>query len=324
MKVLVTGGAGYVGSHIARALGRARHDVSLLDDLSRGHRAFVARLGFPLLEADLRDAPAVARALEGRGFEAVVHCAALALVPESVANPRLYWDVNFEGGLNLLAAMRRAGCSRLVLSSTAAVYGQPARTPIAEDAPHAPVNPYGATKLCFEQALAQEEKASGLRWVALRYFNATGAADEGDLGEDHAPETHLVPNLVRALLAGEPFSLFGTDHATRDGSCERDFVHVEDLARAHVLALEQLDGLSERALNLGTGRGTTVLEAIATAERVLGKKVRVEAKPRRAGDPASLVADATRAAKVLGFKTERTLEDAIRSHARFVAAQRKH
>ena len=225
--------------------------------------------------------------------------------------------MNFQGGLNLLEGMRRAGVRRLVVSSTAAVYGEPASVPIEEDAPRAPVNPYGATKLAFEIALAHEAQATGLRYLALRYFNATGASDEGDLGERHDPETHLVPRLLLAARHDEPFLLLGRDHETRDGSCVRDFIHVLDLARAHVLALEKLDTTHERALNLGSSTGTSVLEAVAMAERVLGKKIAVENRPRRPGDPASLVADASRAEKALGFKTERTLEDAIRSQERF-------
>jgi UDP-glucose 4-epimerase len=297
--------------------------VTVLDNLSRGHRDFVERLGAPLIEADVRDAAALERAL-ARGWDAVVHFAAFALVAESIARSDVYWDVNVRGGLNLLEAMRKAGVQRLVVSSTAAVYGQPDVSPIPETAPRAPTNPYGATKLAFELALEREERAFGLEWVALRYFNAAGASDEGDLGEDHEPESHLVPNLLRAAVEGEAFSVYGRDWPTRDGSCLRDFVHVEDLARAHVLALERLDALEERAFNLGTGKGTTVLEAVAAAERVLGKKVRIENRPRRPGDPASLVADAARAARVLGWKPERTFEDALVSQRRFSEKYRHH
>jgi UDP-glucose-4-epimerase GalE len=317
LRVLATGGAGYVGSHAVRALTRAGHDVTILDDLSRGHRSFVERLRVPCVVTDLRDPGAVAKALSG-GFDAVLHFAALALVAESVETPKPYWDVNLRGGLNLLAAMRKAQVKRLIVSSTAAVYGEPAAIPIHEDAPHAPVNPYGATKLAFEMALAREAQVTGLRSFALRYFNAVGASDEGDLGERHDPETHLVPRLLLAARKGEPFSLQGRDHKTRDGTCVRDFIHVEDLARAHVLALEKLDATHERALNLGSGHDTTVLEVIATAERVLGKKIPVRDCPRRPGDPASLVADATRAERVLGWKAERSLEDSIRSAERFL------
>lgn len=320
MRVLATGGAGYVGSHCVRALQRAGHAVEVLDDLSRGHRSFAERLGVTLHAVDLRDAPATEKVL-ARGFDAVMHFAGLALVAESVARPELYWAVNFRGGLNLLGAMRRSGVGKLVFSSTAAVYGEPRETPIPEDAPRAPMNPYGATKLAFEYALAAEANASGLRFTALRYFNAAGASDEGDLGEKHDPETHLIPRLVRAARRAEPFSLYGRDHATRDGTCLRDFIHVEDLARAHVLALEKLEGPHERALNLGTGSGQTVVEVVAAAERVFGKKIQVEHKERRPGDPAVLVADPSRAERALGWKAERTLEDSIRSAERFLVRE---
>ena len=318
MRVLATGGAGYVGSHCVRALKRAGHEVEILDDLSRGHREFAAKLNAPLHVVDLRDGAATEKLLR-KGYDAVMHFAAFALVGESVEKPTLYWGVNFEGGLNLLRAMRLAKTKRLVVSSTAAVYGEPRETPIPEDAPHAPCNPYGATKLAFEFALRAEANATGLRYTALRYFNASGASDEGDLGERHDPETHLIPRLVQAARKGEPFTLYGSDHATRDGSCLRDFVHVEDLARAHVLALAKLDKSPERALNLGTGTGQTVLEVVTAAERVLGKKIAIDRRPRRPGDPALLVADASRAERALGWKAERTLEDSIRSAERFLA-----
>lgn len=316
MKVLATGGAGFVGSHAVRALQRAGHEVVVLDNLSRGHRAFAQRLGVRLIEADLRDPPALERAL-GEGWDAVLHFAALALVAESVADPEPYWDVNLRGGLNLLEAMRRASVRRLVVSSTAAVYGQPLVSPIAEDAPKVPTNPYGQTKLAFEFALEREVRAFGLRALALRYFNAAGASDEGDLGEDHEPESHLLPNLLRAARGGEPFVIHGQDHATRDGTCLRDYVHVEDLARAHVLALEKLETIPDTALNLGTGRGSTVLETVQIAERALGKKVQVVFGPPRPGDPASLVADPSRAEKVLGFRASRTFEEALLAQLRF-------
>jgi len=230
--------------------------------------------------------------------------------------------VNVRGGLVLLEAMRKAKVARLVVSSTAAVYGEPGVPLIGESAPRAPVNPYGQTKLAFELLLEREARAFGLRALALRYFNVAGASDEGDLGERHEPETHLVPNLIRAIRTGETFRIQGRDHATRDGTCLRDYVHVEDLARAHVLGLERLDSLEApvTALNVGTGRGATVLEVIAAAEKALEKPARLENGPRRAGDPAALVADPGLAGKVLGFRAERPLEDAIRSADRFLRA----
>lgn len=319
MKVLVTGGAGYIGSHVARALLRAGYEVELLDDLSRGRAEVATRVGAPLHILDLRSFRAVESLLQ-RGFSAVLHFAGVSSVAESVERPALYWDVNLRGGLNLLAAMRSAGVRRLVFSSTAAVYGEPSpRLRIPESAPLAPVNPYGASKLALEVALRAESDATGLRWVALRYFNAAGASDEGDLGERHDPETHLIPRLVLAARDDSPFSFYGRDHDTRDGTCLRDFIHVEDLARAHVLALAKLDSLPlGSALNLGTGRGATVLEVLAAVERLTGKKLTVEERPRRPGDPAALVADPRRAETVLGFRAERSLEDVIRSHLRFL------
>jgi len=320
MRVLATGGAGYVGSHCVRALKRAGHEVEILDDLSRGHRSFAERLEAPLHVADLRDPEATAKVLRA-GYDAVVHFAGLALVEESVREPAPYWAVNLEGGLNLLAAMRRSGVKRIIVSSTGAVYGEPLVTPVPEDSPRAPVNPYGASKLAFEYALAAEGRATGLRHLALRYFNAAGASDEGDLGESHDPETHLIPNLICAARRGAPFLVFGRDHPTRDGTCLRDFIHVEDLARAHVLALEKLDSLHDTALNLGSGSGQTVLEVLGAAERVLGAKIAREDRPRRPGDPSALVADTGRARAVLGFQAERSLEDSIRSAARFLARE---
>jgi UDP-glucose-4-epimerase GalE len=321
MRVLATGGAGYVGSHCVRALKKAGHEVEVLDDLSRGHRSFAEALGVRLHQTDLRDAASTEKVL-ARGYDAVLHFAAFALVPESVERPSVYWDVNLRGGLSLLRAMRLAGVKRIVVSSTAAVYGEPLVIPVPEDSPRAPVNPYGATKLAFEFALDAEGRATGLRHLALRYFNASGASEDGLLGERHDPETHLIPNLIQAAKKGTPFQVCGRDHPTRDGSCLRDFIHVEDLARAHVLALEKLDGIHETALNLGSGTGQTVLEVLETAEKVLGKKIPREDRPRRPGDPSSLVCDPSRARAVLGFETEKTLEDSIRTAARFLERDR--
>lgn len=320
MRVLATGGAGYVGSNVVRALLRAGHEVTVLDNFSRGHRSFVERLGVPVIECDLRDAAGTDKAL-ARGWDAVMHFAALAIVPESCEKPELYWDVNVRGGLNLLDAMRKAGVRRLVASSTAAVYGEPPVELIDEGQVCRPVNPYGQTKLAFEMMLEREARAFGLRALALRYFNVVGASSEGDLGDCHEPETHLVPNLIRAIGDGEEFRVQGTDFPTRDGSCLRDFVHVEDLARAHVLGLEKLDGFERdsTALNVGTGRGHTVLEVVAAAEQVLGRKARVVRAPRRTGDPPALVAAVGVAEKVLGWRASKGIEAGIEGESRFLA-----
>ncbi|MBI3723090.1 UDP-glucose 4-epimerase GalE [bacterium] len=321
MRVLVTGGAGYIGSHVARALVRAGHEVEALDDLSRGHREMAARAGVPLIEADVRDGNALDRVL-AREWDAVVHLAALALVPESVEREKLYEEVNVVGSLALLDSMTLARVPRLIFASSAAVYGEPSTPGTREDAMRSPLNPYGRTKHVFEFVLEGLPPDAGLRWLSLRYFNVAGASDEGDLGERHDPETHLVPRLLEAAFAGEPFTVFGRDHATRDGTCVRDFVHVEDVARANVLALSRIDQASGVAINVGSGRPTTVLEAVSACERVLGKSVRIEDRPRRPGDPSVLVAHVSRAERILGFRAERSLEDAISSQARFVSLHR--
>jgi UDP-arabinose 4-epimerase len=320
MRVLVTGGAGFVGSHLVRGLQEASHEVEILDDLSRGHREVAARLAAPLHEADLRDGARVESVLARGRFDAVVHAAAVCLVAESVARPELYWDVNLRGGLVLLDAMRAAGCTRLVVSSTASVYGQPEAGWIDEDTVRRPVNPYGASKLAFEIAV-EEAARRGLGAVRLRYFNAAGAHQKGDLPERHDPETHLVPRLIAAAIRGSPFPIYGTDYAeSPDGTCVRDLVHVEDLARAHVVALERLDALAGQAINLGTGVGTSVQKAVAVVERILGKRIAVERGPRRPGDPGRLVAKVDRARETLGWKATRDLETIVRDAARALGA----
>lgn len=320
MRVLVTGGAGFVGSHLVRALQEAGHEVEVLDDLSRGHREIATRLSVALHEVDLRDAARVEPIVARGRYDAVVHAAAVCLVPESIARPELYWDVNLRGGLVLLEAMRAAGCARLVVSSTAAVYGQPDAGWIDEDTVLRPTNPYGATKLAFEIAVEAAGRR-GLRAVRLRYFNAAGAHQKGDLPERHDPETHLVPNLIGAAMRGTPFPIYGTDYAeSPDGTCVRDLVHVEDLARAHVIALERLDAIAGAPINLGTGNGTSVQKAVAVAERVLGKRIDVQRAPRRPGDPGRLVAKVDRARELLGWKATRDLETIVRDAARALGA----
>jgi UDP-glucose 4-epimerase len=335
MRVLVTGGAGYVGSHVAWALAESGHAVTVFDDLSEGHRAAAGKL--PLIQGDILSAEDLGRAFRKTGAEAVVHMAAKCLVEESVRQPALYWRTNVVGGLRVLAAMQRAGAGLMVFSSSAAVYGQPDRELIDERAPREPCNPYGRTKLVFEQALADHQgqrpwTAPGakvspdhqqpatsnqqLRYVALRYFNAAGAHASGQIGEDHPVETHLVPNLLKAALSGgaEPLKIFGTDYPTPDGTAVRDYVHVEDLARAHVLALEYLAGGGESlAANLGTGRGSSIREVLAAARQVTGRDFPAEEAPRRAGDPARLVASNALAREKLGWEPRRSLQDVIAS-----------
>ncbi|MBN2800993.1 MAG: UDP-glucose 4-epimerase GalE [Deltaproteobacteria bacterium] len=308
MRFLLIGGAGYVGSHCGRHLIARGHQVEVLDDLSTGHRA--AAQG-PLHHLDVRDTDAVTRVLQ-RGFDGVMHFAALALVGESSTQPLRYWDVNVGGTLSLLLAMRRAGCERLVFSSSAAVYGDAGDAPITESSALRPVNPYGRTKLAAEQ-LIEDAGAEGLRAFRLRYFNAAGAAPDGSLGEAHRHETHLIPLALRAAADGGALRVFGADYPTPDGSCVRDYVHVDDLARAHALALEALAaGHRGGALNLGTGAGASVLEVLRVAEAVSGAPIARRSEARREGDPPSLVASPARAALELGWSARYTLEDAVR------------
>ena len=308
MRVLVTGGAGYIGSVISARLLARGHAVAVYDDLSRGHRAAVPA-DAAIVEGDIRDALRVGAALREHRCDAVVHMAALAEVGESVAEPERYHDVNVGGTAAVIAAATAAGVRRLVFSSTAAVYGEPRRVPIDEDDELAPTNPYGAGKLAGERLLAQARDAGALAFTALRYFNASGA--EGARGEDHDPESHLVPLALAAARGGLTLRLFGDDYPTPDGTCVRDYVHVADLADAHVLALEALPTV-QGAFNLGTGRGDSVKHVLDTVARITGLEVRRQVTARRPGDPPSLVADGRRAAASLGWRPRRTLEDAIR------------
>ncbi len=304
MRVLVTGGAGYIGSHVVRALHRAGHDALVFDNLSRGFERLVR--GYKLVQGDIGDRGAVLHSV--RGCDAVMHFAAFALVGESVENPRLYYNNNVEKALVLLNASLEAGVRRFIFSSSCAVYGVPESMPITEDAPKDPVNPYGTTKLLLENALASYSRAFGLRYVALRYFNACGADENGECGELHDPETHLIPNALRAAAGEQPLQLFGSDYPTPDGTCIRDYIHVSDLADAHLAALEYLAGGGQsQALNLGTGRGTSNREIVAEVERVTGRCLPVDIAPRRPGDPPILFADPTRAANVLGWRAKRDL-----------------
>ena len=303
-KILVTGGAGYVGSVSAAALVEAGHDVVVLDDLTTGHRAAVPADAI-FHAGSYTDGDTIVGLLETEGIEAILHCAARSVVGESVADPARYYRENVAGGIVLLEAARVVGVGRLVFSSTAAVYGIPESTPILEDARLRPINPYGATKLAFEGALAWYGQAYGLRSVALRYFNVAGATDT--LGEAHDPETHLIPNVLRAAEKRGDLTLYGDDYDTPDGTCIRDYIHVADLADAHLRAIEATapgDARTDGGLicNLGTGGGFSNLEVIEAAERAVGRKIPFLVGPKRPGDPPILVALAARAAEVLDWR----------------------
>lgn len=319
MRVLVTGGAGFIGGVACRALSAAGHAVAAYDDFSTGHDWATGEAR--VFRGDIRDRAAVEKALREFHAEAVMHFAAKAVVPESVAEPGLYYDVNVTGSLRVLEAMRAAGVSRIVFSSSAAVYGEPERVPIEEGAPKRPINPYGRTKLHFEEALADYGAAHGTAYACLRYFNACGAAPEWGLGEVRSPETHLLPLVIRAGLGGPPITVTGTDYPTRDGTCVRDYVDVRDLADAHVRALERLVPGRGNVYNLGSERGTTVREAIAAVATVLGKAVPSVDGPRRAGDPPALVASCGKALKELGWAPRRALEDSIRAVLEFIRSR---
>jgi UDP-glucose 4-epimerase len=316
-KILVTGGAGYVGSVSAEAFLAAGHDVVVLDDLTTGHRAAVPQ-GARLHVGSYGDGATVARLLTAEGIEAILHCAARSLVGESIADPARYFRDNVAGGITLLEAAREVGVDRVVFSSTAAVYGVPDSTPVTEDAPLRPINPYGETKRSFEGALAWYGRAYGMRSVTLRYFNVAGATEL--LGEDHEPETHLIPTILRCVEARRPVTIFGADYPTSDGTCIRDYIHVSDLADAHLRAIDATAREDSRTsggaviCNLGNGGGFSNLEVLAAAERVVGSSIPHEVGPRRPGDPAVLVASAERAAELLGWRPHRpSIDDMVGS-----------
>ena len=312
MRVLVTGGAGYIGSVAVELLVAAGHAVAVLDDLSRGHSAAIEP-GAEVFIADLRDRTAIEQAARLFRPEVVMHFAAASIVPESMIEPQRYFETNVVGTANLLAACRASGIERFVFSSTAATYGIPDRIPIDEDAPTAPINVYGRSKLMVEQMLAAWEQAYGFRYVAFRYFNVAGATQRH--GEDHEPETHVIPVALQTLLGKRAsFGIYGTDYPTPDGTAIRDYIHVEDLARAHILALDALASSSPGPINLGSRTGFSVKEIVAAVERMTGRALPVEHQPRRAGDPPSLVADSARAEAVLGWRPERgSLDEMIGS-----------
>lgn len=321
MKLLVTGGAGYIGSIVTRDLLAAGHEVVVLDSLERGHREAVPA-DARLVVADLLDREAVGQ-LVADGFDGVLHFAALALVSESVSHPERYWRTNVGGTLNLLEALTASDVGRLVFSSTCAVYGQPDEVPILESAPLRPINAYGASKLAVDEMIGQFCAAHGLGAVSLRYFNVAGAS--GELGEDHDPETHLIPNILRAALGSEPYvQIFGTDYPTPDGTAIRDYIHIDDLSRVHLLALDAARPGEHQIFNLGNGNGFSVREVIAAAETVVAAPIPTREAARRPGDPPMLVAASDRIRSELGWEPrkpglEQIVTDAwafVRSHPR--------
>lgn len=310
-RILVTGGAGYIGSHVSKEIA-ARGDVPIVfDNLSSGH-AHAVKWG-PLVRGDIRDAAALDATFTEYRPDAVMHFAAHIEVPAGEQEPLLFWNNNVGGAITLLAAMERAGVHRLVFSSTCAIYGNPLRLPISENARRTPVNVYGRTKLAVEQLLRDISFAGDLLFASLRYFNAAGASPNGDIGEEHNPESHLIPNALKAAAGlGGPLKLFGDDYDTSDGSCIRDYIHVVDLARAHLLALDRLDSARESLIvNVGTGVGVSVREVLSAVERVTGRPVPHEIVARRPGDAAQLYADTSLARKLLGFKTEHSEVETI-------------
>lgn len=322
--VLVTGGAGFIGSHACKALKAAGFSPVAFDNLSTGQIHAVC-FG-PLVRGDVRDAAAVSAALREHRAVAIIHFAASAYVGESMRLPGLYYDNNLGGMIGLLTGAAEAGVDKIVFSSSCATYGIPAELPIAEDCPQLPINPYGRTKLICELMLRDHAAAYGLHFAALRYFNAAGADLGGELGEHHDPETHLIPLALRAAAGGAPLQVFGTDYPTPDGTCIRDYIHVSDLARAHVLAVSHLLGGGDNlAVNLGTGHGLSIRQIIAGIEALTGAALAVQWGPRRAGDPPSLTADPKLALQKLGFKTECSdLDTILRSAAPWFGVSHAH
>ncbi|MEX3772712.1 UDP-glucose 4-epimerase GalE [Pseudomonas sp. MYb118] len=315
MNFLVVGGAGYIGSHMVKQLRRAGHELVVADNFSTGYRS--ALMGATLVELDIADAQALDRLFAAHAFDAVFHFASFIQVGESVSEPAKYYQNNLAATLTLLQAMIRADVKRFIFSSTAAVYGDPVYVPIDEDHPKAAINPYGRSKWMVEQMLEDFDRAYGLKSVCLRYFNAAGADPDGELGERHEPETHLLPLILQAASGRrESITIYGRDYDTPDGTCIRDYVHVSDLVAAHALAVDYLlDDGESTAFNLGNGQGFSVQQVIDTARRVTGKEIRVSEAPRRAGDPPRLVADPTRAQAILGWRAQFASLEQIVRHA---------
>jgi UDP-glucose-4-epimerase GalE len=321
MVVLVIGGAGYIGSHAARALRQAGHDVIVFDNLSTGFERLAK--GFEFVKGDVLDAAALTPVL--RRSDAIMYFAAHAYVGESVSNPRKYFRNNVEGGLSLLNTALEAGVKKVIFSSTCAVYGEPAKVPIEENTVRNPVNPYGVSKMFFEQALEAYDRAYGFRFASLRYFNAAGADESGEIGELHEPETHLIPLALRAAAGlGPELHVFGSDYPTPDGTCIRDYIHVNDLASAHVKALEHLAaGKESFAVNVGSGKGNSVQEVISAVEEISGKRVPHTFGPRRAGDPPALVANPAKVHALLHWKATRGLRECVATAWNWMERQRE-
>lgn len=317
--ILVTGGAGYIGSHCVLALLKEGFAVHIFDNFSTGHKETVETLKkygtLTYSEGDLQNKTDIKKVFENNKIDAVVHFAAFSQVGESVKNPQKYYQNNVCGTLNLLEAMFENDVKKIVFSSTAATYGEPVYTPIDENHPQLPINPYGQTKLMIERIMDDYDKAYGLKSVRLRYFNVAGADSEGRVGEWHTPETHLVPNILKSSFGDEKtFEMYGDDYDTKDGTCVRDYINVEDLAQAHILALKYLNNGGEtNFFNLGTQEGTTVQEVFDVCEQVIGKSIPVKKMPRREGDPAILVADNTKAKNELGWEPKNSFEHSVKT-----------
>lgn len=315
MAILVCGGAGYIGSHINKELHKQNYDTIVFDNLVYGHREAVKWGKF--IQGDLQNLEEIEQVFHENQIDAVFHFAAYAYVGESVNNPEKYYFNNVVNTLHLLQVMQKYGCKRIIFSSTCATYGEPEKVPITEDMPQRPINPYGVTKLIVERIFKDYQKAYGLQFVVLRYFNAAGADPEGEVGESHNPETHIIPLVLDAACGKRPdIKVFGTDYNTTDGSCVRDYIHVTDLASAHLLALHYLEnGGNSDFFNLGNEKGTSVLEVIDAAKRVTGKDFQVVLADRRPGDPAKLVGGSTKAREILGWKPQYEEIDTIVRHA---------
>lgn len=321
MKICVTGGAGYIGSHTCKLLAHTGHEVYVYDNLSTGHRDAV-RWG-EFFHGDIRDTQNLRACLKKIRPDGIIHFAAHAYVGESVQNPGKYFSNNVGGSLSILEAMRDEKVPAIVVSGTCAVYGQPMSVPVKEDCPGAPINPYGASKLFMERMLADFERAHDISWISLRYFNAAGSSPDGEIGESHDPETHLIPRVIQAALGRlDAIDIYGDDYPTPDGTCIRDYIHVDDLAKAHLLAMEYLlAGKPSMPLNLGTGTGFSVREIIDGVSRLAAKAVPARILGRRAGDPAELIADPRKAREILGWKAQKSMEQSLEDAWNFMKAQ---